>query len=115
MKSRGDHPSQWSDTATGTLQPYLNANLVAAWLRDRPSLQGDLDLQAYFNDLEARRTSPSGVFGIKRHRSQLATLWPGSAADQMDYLARFEAIVFVTRRDKVAQAISFHRANQTQL
>ncbi len=94
---------------------YLNANLMAAWLRDRPSLKGELDMQAYFNDLEARRTSPSGIFGVKTHYSQLAALWPGSAADQLDYLARFQAVVLVTRRDKVAQAVSFHRANQTQL
>jgi len=67
MTLRGDHPSQWPDTATGTLQPYLNANLMAAWLRDRPSLKGELDMQAYFNDLEARRASPSGIFGIKTH------------------------------------------------
>jgi LPS sulfotransferase NodH len=94
---------------------YLNPNLMAAWLRAHPSFGNTLDIARYFSDLDARRTSPSGIFGAKTHYSQLAALWPGSAADQLDYLARFQAIVFVTRRDKVAQAVSFHRANQTQL
>jgi LPS sulfotransferase NodH len=94
---------------------YLNPNLMAAWLRAHPSFGDTLDLARYFRDLEARRTSPSGIFGIKTHYSQLAGVWAGSQADQLEFLGRFQAVIFVTRRNKVAQAVSFHRANQTQL
>jgi LPS sulfotransferase NodH len=61
--------------------------------------------------LLARKTSPNGVFGIKAMYHQMRdTLGSTSPAEYFPNLR----YVYVTRRDRVGQAVSFARAIQTE-
>ncbi len=93
---------------------YLNRRALAAWLRAKGT--GDtLDLADYLADIEARRTSPNGVFGMKAHFDQVQALWHGDSAGLRAFLERFDAIIVLSRRDKLAQAVSLYRAQVTQV
>lgn len=74
-----------------------------------------LALGAYINGIESRRTSKNGVFGIKIHwrhiKSLLVRKVPEAVAIQL--LMRHEKFIFLTRRDKLRQAISYHIAEST--
>ena len=68
----------------------------------------------YLADIISRRTSANGVFGMKLHFNQFASLFvrDGLQVDQagMDFLASFDRHVFIYRHDKVLQALSFLQA-----
>lgn len=101
--------------AAGNPQEYLNARLMAAWLRHKGRLDGELALDEYLHDLESRRTTPNGVFGIKVHFEHLLFLWQKDPAEMASFLRRFDRIVLLTRRDKIAQAVSLYKARVTQI
>lgn len=66
----------------------------------------------YWNFLLEHRTSPNGVFGMKIHFDQMEKFFPNEQA-QKQFLARFDRLIFLTRRDKLAQAVSFWKARAT--
>jgi LPS sulfotransferase NodH len=68
-------------------------------------------LDDYLRELLARKTSPNGVFGAKAHLGQYDPLFGES--DPRGFLPSPQ-IVFITRRDRLRQAISWVRALQTQ-
>lgn len=98
--------------ATGRLgvpHEYLNPNALAAWqfleARELPPLD------EYLQEIEGRRTSPSGRFGIKVHYRQFVQHY-GEAADWQagKFLQGQDRLILSYRRDKLAQAVSYHRA-----
>jgi LPS sulfotransferase NodH len=68
-------------------------------------------LADYLRELLARKTSPNGVFGVKAHLGQYDPLFGDS--DPRAFLPDLH-LVFITRRERLRQAISWVRALQTQ-
>jgi LPS sulfotransferase NodH len=64
----------------------------------------------YLRELLARKTSPNGVFGTKAHWGQYNPLF--GEADPREVLPD-PRLVFITRRDRLRQAVSWVRALQT--
>jgi trehalose 2-sulfotransferase len=67
----------------------------------------------YLHRLEAKRTTPSGIFGLKLHPGQLEALFEKNTELAIRVLGHFNRIVVLRRRDKVLQAISLMRARLT--
>jgi LPS sulfotransferase NodH len=68
-------------------------------------------LDGYLRELLARKTSPNGVFGTKAHWGQYKPLFGES--DPREVLPD-PSLVFIKRRDRLRQAVSWVRALQTQ-
>jgi LPS sulfotransferase NodH len=66
--------------------------------------------EAYIGELLRRKTGPNGVFGFKLHHDQLS---PQLAA--LDWDATFPDLryIYITRRDRIRQAVSFSKAIQS--
>jgi len=94
---------------------YLNPRLMWGWARRSGCSPSAFDVLDYLRQIESLRTSPSGVFGMKVHSYQLPLIWGKDWVAMKDFLARFDHLVFLTRRDKLAQAVSLYRAQATQL
>jgi trehalose 2-sulfotransferase len=71
---------------------------------------GTDSLDAYLRALLARKTGPNGVFGFKAHFFQLAETFPGASLEEALPGLRH---VYITRNDRLRQAISWLRALQT--
>lgn len=72
---------------------------------------GGGDPLTYWRELKRRRTSPNGVFGFKMFLScysRVAHLYPSLLP-----LIRSDKVVYLNRRDKVAQAVSQAKASQS--
>lgn len=78
-------------------------------LKQLPQPVSPAALQSYYRDVVSRRTTANGVFGMKIHQKQFASLFMEggkiSLAGQR-FLSSFDRIISITRRDKVAQAMS---------
>jgi len=68
-------------------------------------------LDEYVRELLARKTSPNGVFGVKAHWSQYNAVFEGADPQTVLPSPRF---VFITRGDRLRQAVSWVRALQTR-
>ena len=68
------------------------------------------ELGDYLRELLARKTSPNGVFGTKAHWGQYQPLFGESDPRTLFPALR---VVFITRRDRLRQAVSWVRALQT--
>jgi len=66
--------------------------------------------QRYVPLLEAKRTTPNGIFGMKLHPGQLEALSESNDEKAIRFLDLFGKIIVLRRRDKVLQAISLARA-----
>jgi LPS sulfotransferase NodH len=95
--------------------PYRKAFLerigadLSVWTKERWLSSGDAE---YWQFLLKHRTSPNGVFGMKIHFDQMQANFHDPAAMRA-FLAQFDHFVFLTRRDRLAQAVSFHKARAT--
>lgn len=70
----------------------------------------------YYRDVQERRTSPNGVFGMKIHFDQFRRLFvSGNSVTQsgIRFLTSFDRTLLVSRNDKIAQAISHMLAERT--
>jgi LPS sulfotransferase NodH len=74
------------------------------------SRDGKVDMAAYINGLESLRTTPNGVFGVKIQYWMMPPLIKNRVISTFFPGARF---IFLTRRDHVAQGVSFDMASQT--
>ncbi len=97
----------------GVPDEYLNPLYIEAWTNnDRPE---SFVFSQYIANLEARRTSANGYFGIKIHWRHL-DLGFGKAMQSSvsnPFLARFDKFILIVRKDKLAQAISDFAARRT--
>ena len=102
-----------SSGLAGVPVEYFNAEHLNV-LPDPTSLAA---VHRYYKDVVSRRTTANGVFGMKLHLDQFAPLFlqgdtiiePG-----VSFLKSFDRIILVSRRDKVAQAISELAALRTK-
>jgi trehalose 2-sulfotransferase len=95
-----------SSELAGAPMEYLDENAIQAF--ERLWDVGTFD--EYLEALLDRRTSPNGVFGLKLLHGQLKELRGRELADVFPN-PRF---VYITRRDRLRQAVSFARATQTE-
>ena len=94
----------------GVPYEYLNDSHIAAH-GERTGRQ-ITDLADYLGQVEPLRTTPSGVFGMKAHYRQTATII-NSRERLVPFLRRFQKIIRIVRRNKLAQAVSAYRALKT--
>ena len=94
----------WESGNLGAPLEYLNFNHMGD-LIDR---LGGGDVCAYWRELRHVRTSPNGVFGFKMFLGHYALI--SESQPDLLPLVRADCVVFLSRRDKVAQAISNFRA-----
>jgi predicted O-linked N-acetylglucosamine transferase (SPINDLY family)/LPS sulfotransferase NodH len=112
-----------SDLLTQTLHAgrpmeYLNGRYMLAELRRQGSggaNERKIDLIAYLDALQARRTSSNGWFGLKAHFEHIDGLWTKNRALAEQLLGRFDIFIQLRRRDKLAQAVSLYRARVTKI
>ena len=72
------------------------------------------DIGSYMMEIERLRTTGNGVFGMKAHYRQ--TVRMVKSPDLMrQFLGHFAKVIHITRRDRIAQAVSLFKANQTGL
>lgn len=97
----------------GVPHEYLNISSHGLELMGRFGIDGsDPDLaRTYLDTLKRLRTSPNGVFGLKAHHNQLNILMDPPLLNEVFPKVQFAQIV---RRNRIAQAISFAIAFQTQ-
>ena len=94
--------------ALGTPREYLHAQDFVIPLSIE---RGCRDLREYVRSMVRSTATPNGVFGTKVSAGQLACLWRERIVPDLLPAPRY---VYVTRRDQVAQAVSFLIAAQTQ-
>src|SRR5262249_54199489 len=65
--------------------------------------------------MEARRTSPNGIFGIKVHYDQMLRAFQSDTPNEnmVDFLRRHQYLFWMRRRDRLRQAISHTVATYT--
>lgn len=98
----------------GDPHEYLNPAAIA--VHQEASGAASMTVDAYLREIEARRTSSNGYFGIKVHYFHLSRL-----CDTVEkklrvathFLRQQDRRVLITRRDKIAQAISYYIARQS--
>lgn len=91
---------------------YLNPNLEKALVARWTGSAKPVGFARYLELLKQHRTTPNGYFGLKCLHSQLDRRFNRTALVR-DFLLTFDRIVVLNRRDKLAQAISAIRAEQT--
>jgi len=98
----------------GRPSEYFSPTYVKAYL-DRIGLDADsMRRLDYMQFLRHRRTTSNGVFGMKMHFSHLSSVITRPSA-RREFLRRFDRLIFLTRRDKLAQAVSFWKTQLTQV
>jgi LPS sulfotransferase NodH len=96
-----------STELAGAPSEYFDADQMAEFGR----AWGVTTFEQYLTALVAKKTSPNGVFGVKAHYHQLFDAFPGG-----DLGEAFPNVhhVYITRADRVRQAVSFAIATQTE-
>lgn len=71
----------------------------------------------HFDEVRRRRTTPNGVFGMKLHGGQFRTpfMRPQMTPEGIVFLKSFTHAILITRKDKVAQAMSYLRSLKSGL
>lgn len=98
----------WRAGDLGAPLEYLNP-LHIEQMSSRLNVNGHVD---YWRAVWARRTSPNGVFGHKLFQPYY--VMAGREQPEILPMLRADLTVHLYRRDKVAQAVSLARAQQTQ-
>jgi LPS sulfotransferase NodH len=100
-----------SSQLAGDPKEYLSPLLIQAWHKIN---QRNISFSNYIKELENRRTSKNGFFGIKIHGRHLEELSKKTSFKSViSILENFDKFIFVSRKDKISQAISYHIARST--
>ena len=91
---------------------YFNPRSIEAYLTRIGA--DSLPRGRYLDYLFSRRRDGAGVLGMKIHHHQLVRIFP-TDDDQRAFLTRFDAVLFLRRRNKVRQAISEARARASSV
>lgn len=70
---------------------------------------GVVQLQKYVLAVKARRTAANGIFGMKLHYRQFASIFSSKEVFEsggVDFIRSFNKFILIYRRDKILQAIS---------
>lgn len=94
---------------------YLNPKL-RAYERDRIGAPS-LELNSFLELMARRRTSPNGVFGVKADYFQLLAAFGLRKPDDqiVQWLRGFEQLIWIRRKDRIAQGISRAVAFRTRV
>lgn len=96
--------------AVGDPLEYLNPAYVAAFFRRFPTHSNNVeDILA---TLQRLRSGPSGLFGVQIHFSHFNGIFPKEEI-KIQFLRTFEHFIFIRRRNKLAQAASLYRADNS--
>jgi len=96
-----------STELAGAPTEFFDPNHMDALAR----IWGAHGLDEYLRALLARKTSRNGVFGFKAHYHQIKNTFGDRDLREVFPKLRF---VYITRRDRVRQAVSFARAMRTE-
>jgi LPS sulfotransferase NodH len=106
--------------ALGVPMEYLHPDAVAeiSARAERPpdvvpGTAAAVSIVDYMETLERLRATADGYFGLKAQPAQLLPLAGGKLDQVVAYLREFDKLVFLYRRDKVAQAVSGAIAHTT--
>jgi len=92
---------------------YLNPRNIR--LLAQRGLSADGDAARLLDLIEPRRTSANGRFGIQLHFDHLPETTQAEIAQAESLLGRFDALILIRRDDLLAQAISWARAQSSDL
>ena len=93
----------------GIPQEYLSGQNISAYCALHKIT--DFEKDAYLDHLFDNRKSPDGTFGMKVHIEQLPGFLSNDDSRDLDerigeFIGRFDVVVFINRRNKLAQATS---------
>jgi LPS sulfotransferase NodH len=92
----------------GRPEEWLNDRRLEAYGRHRGV--GRVDLQQYYEYVLNKSTTPNGIFTAKIHIDQYIN-WKKYGVDALEM--NFDRILYIYRRDKLAQAYSYAKALET--
>lgn len=98
----------------GLPMEYLNVRYLRAY-GAHAGVDG-VRVNEYLSELEQRRTSENGVFGLKMHWSQFLNVYgtdQGIRDEGRQFLSQMDCLIRLYRQDKVAQAVSHYIAEQS--
>ena len=108
----------WRTGRAGAPEAYLAEAYVEDYATRWPDIlnacgemQHEVDLFRYRLELFRHRTTPNGVFGIKLYGSHLDSLMTGGVL--LEDLFSNAKYLWMRRRDRLAQAVSYALAEQT--
>ena len=90
---------------------YIDGRYLTAFQRVR----GTWSMATYFDDLETRRTSPNGLFGVKVKPHQIEHTFGLAQHDAHQFIRSFDRFIRIYRRDKLGQAISLMLAQESSV
>ena len=92
---------------------FFNGYLLE--LACRISGQKELSFDRFLAEMKLRRTSPNGVFGMQLHYSQLLMRFSSDSINNpmIGFVHDFDKHIWLRRRNKLRQAISFVIAKKT--
>lgn len=103
--------------ATGQLGvplEYFNQNARDAWHYLNAGY--DENLAEYLSEIEKRRTTDNGWFGLKVHYRHFENLYGDMAFEEaVKFVEKQDYCILITREDKIAQSVSYFRARVTGL
>lgn len=85
---------------------YLNGRFSPEVAKRLLGSATGFDLSTYLDAVERARSSPGGRFGIKIQPNQLLSIVNYDLAAAAGFLQRYDALILLTRQDKLAQAVS---------
>lgn len=92
---------------------YLNPHLLR---RERARTgTNSLTYPDFIKDMERRRTSANGMFGMQIHFSHFLSAFPGNklTAPMANFIRAFDKLIWIRRRDRMRQAVSFAIARKS--
>jgi len=96
----------------GDPQEFLSRGYIEAWQRAYPLANGTFNIRDYLTLLEKLKTSPNGVFGMNAQFLQVQSLFK-DREKLANFIRKFDKVITLSRKDKIAQAVSWWRASYT--
>jgi trehalose 2-sulfotransferase len=98
----------------GDPQEFLSRGYIEAWQRAHSQVGSTLNLPEYLVYLEKNHTSENGVFGMNTQFLQIQPIFKDNEK-LANFIRRFDNVITLSRRDKIAQAVSWWRASYTRI
>lgn len=99
----------------GDPMEYLNSRYIAGFLRQKGVPEGHFDLSVYLDEIERRRSTNNGCFGLKMHFEHMGIWGSNIGSKHKEFLRQFNKVILLRRKDKLAQAVSLYKARTTQI
>lgn len=88
---------------------YLNNKYMASYVRQHvPS--GNIPIEEYMAMIKRRRTSENGYFGMQIHFSHFMRTFQNTPHSAGAFVKSYDRVVFLRRKDRVAQAVSLYKS-----